>query len=63
MATSTLLCIHRDKAELNLLRDNGYELVNATSGSEGLRFFMARLKMLLCWSTISACWMEPRLQI
>lgn len=42
MATSTLLCIHRDPAELSLLRDNGYELVTATSGSEGLRLFMAR---------------------
>jgi CheY-like chemotaxis protein len=42
MATSTLLCIHRDPAELSLLRDNGYELVTANSGSEGLRLFKAR---------------------
>ena len=42
MATSTLLCIHRDPAELSLLQDNGYELVTATSGSEGLRLFMAQ---------------------
>jgi CheY-like chemotaxis protein len=42
MATSTLLCIHRDPTELSLLQDNGYELVTATSGSEGLRLFMAR---------------------
>jgi CheY-like chemotaxis protein len=42
MATSTLLCIHRDPTELSLLQDNGYKLVTATSGSEGLRLFMAR---------------------
>jgi DNA-binding response OmpR family regulator len=42
MATSTLLCIHHDPAELSFLQDNGYELVTAASGSEGLRLFMAR---------------------
>jgi len=42
MATSTLLCIHRDPAELSLLQDNGYELVTASNGSEGLRLFMER---------------------
>jgi len=42
MATSTLLCIHRDPAELRLLQDNGYELVTASNGSEGLRLFMER---------------------
>jgi DNA-binding response OmpR family regulator len=43
MATnSTLLCIHRDPAQLNLLRENGYELVTATNGSEGLRLLMSR---------------------
>jgi len=43
MATnSTLLCIHRDPAQLSLLRENGYELVTATNGSEGLRLLMTR---------------------
>jgi DNA-binding response OmpR family regulator len=39
---STLLCIHREPAELSLLlRENGYELVTATNGCEGLRLFMS----------------------
>jgi len=43
MATnSTLLCIHRDPAQLTLLRENGYELVTATTGSDGLRLLMSR---------------------
>ena len=43
MATnSTLLCIHRDPAQLGLLKEHGYELVTATNGSEGLRLFMSR---------------------
>ncbi len=43
MATnSTLLCIHRDPAQLTLLQENGYELVTATNGSEGLRLLMSR---------------------
>jgi len=43
MATnSTLLCIHRDPAQLTLLRENGYELVTATNGSDGLRLLMTR---------------------
>jgi hypothetical protein len=33
---SSLLCIHRDPAQLSLLRENGYELVTARSGSDGL---------------------------
>ena len=37
-----LLCIHRDPAQLDLLRENGYELVTATNGSEGLRLLMMR---------------------
>lgn len=36
----TLLCIHRDPAQLSLLQENGYELVTATNGSEGLRLLM-----------------------
>ncbi|MGP0020722.1 MAG: response regulator [Candidatus Sulfotelmatobacter sp.] len=39
---STLLCIHRDPAQLTLLQENGYELVTATNGSEGLRLLMSR---------------------
>jgi len=43
MATnSTLLCIHRDLAQLTLLEENGYELVTATRGSDGLRLLMSR---------------------
>jgi len=38
----TLLCIHRDPAQLNLLQENGYELVTAANGSEGLRLLMTR---------------------
>lgn len=41
-ANSTLLCIHRDPDQLTLLRENGYELVTATNGSEGLRLLMTR---------------------
>jgi DNA-binding response OmpR family regulator len=42
MATGTLLCIHRDPAQLNLLAENGYELATATTGFDGLRLFMSR---------------------
>lgn len=43
MATnSTLLCIHRNPAQLSLLQENGYELVTATNGSDGLRLLMTR---------------------
>jgi DNA-binding response OmpR family regulator len=43
MATNgTVLCIHRDPAQLNLLQENGYELVTATNGSEGFRLLMSR---------------------
>jgi|SRR5689334_1822379 len=41
-ANGTLLCIHRDPAQLSLLQENGYELVTATSGSEGLRLLVTR---------------------
>jgi DNA-binding response OmpR family regulator len=37
-----LLCIHRDPDQLDLLRENGYELVTATNGSDGLRLLMSR---------------------
>lgn len=39
---STLLCIHRDPAQLTVLQENGYELVTAANGSEGLRLLMSR---------------------
>ena len=43
MATnSTLLCIHRDPAQLSFLEKHGYELVTAVNGHEGLRLFMSR---------------------
>ncbi len=43
MATNgTVLCIHRDPSQLSLLEQNGYELVTATNGREGLRLFMSR---------------------
>src|SRR6266849_9239671 len=43
MATNlTLLCIHRDPARLKVLQENGYELLNATNGHEGLQLFRSR---------------------
>jgi len=39
---STLLCIHREPDQLNLLKENGYKLATATNGSDGLRLFMSR---------------------
>ncbi len=39
---STLLCIHRDSAQLGLLEQKGYELVNANNGPDALRLFMSR---------------------
>jgi CheY-like chemotaxis protein len=41
-ANATLLCIHREPAQLGLLREKGYELVTATNGGDGLRLFMSR---------------------
>lgn len=41
-ATRALLCIHRDPAQLSLLQENGYELVTAANGHEGLRLFNSR---------------------
>ncbi len=42
MVTSTLLCIQRDPAQLTLLQENGYELVTATNGADGLRLLKSR---------------------
>jgi len=43
MATNnTLLCIHRDPAELSSLKEQGYELVTATNGRDGLRLVRSR---------------------
>jgi len=39
---STLLCIHRNPAELAPLQLHGYKLMTATNGNEGLRLFMTR---------------------
>jgi len=39
-AVSTLLCIHRDPGQLNLLKENGYGVITATNGSDGLRLLM-----------------------
>lgn len=41
-SNNTLLCIHRDPDQMSLLQDNGYELITATNGSEGLRLLMSR---------------------
>jgi len=38
----TLLCIHRDPAQLSPLQEHGYNLMSATNGNEGLRLFMAQ---------------------
>jgi len=37
----TLLCIHRDPAQLSLLKENGYELVTAGSGADAVQLFMS----------------------
>ena len=42
VSNGTLLCIHRDPAQLRVLQENGYELVTASNGSEGLRLLMTR---------------------
>jgi len=42
MATNTLLCIHKNPAELSLLKENGYELLTTNNGKEGLHLFKSR---------------------
>jgi len=39
-AQPTLLCIHRDPGQFLYLQQDGYRLVTATCGNEGLRFLM-----------------------
>jgi len=41
-ANNTLLCVHRNPAQLSLLQENGYELLTASNGHEALRLFMSR---------------------
>jgi DNA-binding response OmpR family regulator len=41
-SNNTLLCIHRDPAQLSLLEENGYELLTATTGHEGLRLLSSQ---------------------
>jgi DNA-binding response OmpR family regulator len=43
MATNpTLLCIHRDPTQLRSLQENGYKLLTATNGRDGLRLFVSQ---------------------
>jgi DNA-binding response OmpR family regulator len=39
---STVLCIHRDPAQLSLLQEHGYKLATASNGPEGLRILRSR---------------------
>ena len=41
-SNNTVLCIHREPTQLSLLQENGYDLVTATNGHEGLQLFMLR---------------------
>ena len=41
-SNNTVLCIHREPDQLSLLQQNGYELVTATNGRDGLQLFMLR---------------------
>ena len=41
-ATNTLLCIHRDPAQLHLLKEKGCGLITATNASDGLRLLMSQ---------------------
>jgi len=41
-ANNTILCIHRDPAQLSSLQENGYELLTATNGHDGLRLFASQ---------------------
>jgi CheY-like chemotaxis protein len=39
---STLLCIHREPAQLSLLKEKGYRLITSTNGGDGLRLLRSR---------------------
>ena len=41
-AVRSLLCIHRDPAQLSLLQEKGFSLITATNGSQGLRLLVSR---------------------
>jgi CheY-like chemotaxis protein len=41
-AGRSLLCIHRDPAKLSLLQENGFSLITATHGSQGLRLLVSK---------------------
>jgi CheY-like chemotaxis protein len=41
-SNNTLLCIHRDPTQLSLLQKNGYDLVSATNGQDGLRLLASQ---------------------
>jgi CheY-like chemotaxis protein len=41
-AARSLLCIHRDPAQLSLLKEKGYAVMTATHGSQGLRMLMSK---------------------
>ena len=38
----SILCIHRDPAQLNILQQKGYAVMTATHGSQGLRLLMSQ---------------------
>jgi len=41
-SNGTVLCIHRDPEQLTLLKENGYGVVTASNGCEGLRLLMTQ---------------------
>ncbi|GEM_PF-337464 len=41
-AVRSLLCIHRDPAQLSLLQEKGFSLLTATHGSQGLRLLASK---------------------
>lgn len=41
-AARSLLCIHRDPAQLSVLQEKGFSLITATHGSQGLRLLVSK---------------------
>ena len=41
-AVRSLLCVHRDPAQLSVLQEKGFSLITATHGSQGLRLLMSK---------------------